>query len=83
MLTPVEYTDSFSETDLIWNAVVQFYRSRVEHIYSSFKRHSMFSYIFRGSIDTLTDALYVNAHTTNIYLRSRIRYCPVGPWVHF
>jgi len=67
----------------VYSAIHQHYRARVEHINGAFVHHAMFSGRFRGSLQTMINALHVTAHTMNVGLHREIRYAPCGPWDHF
>ena len=67
----------------LFNAILSHYRARVEHTNARFKRHGVFQTNFRGALTTLTQILHIVAHTTNIDLKTRIKYPPFGPWPHF
>lgn len=65
------------------NAVISFYRSRVEHMNARFEKHYAFRTPFRGGVESLTDILHITAHTTNVYNHFYPSYEFVGPWRHF
>lgn len=65
------------------NTIVAHYRARIEHQNAKIEKHYMFRTAFRSSLEVLTDALYVTAHTTNVYNYFYPSYPPYGPWPHF
>jgi len=71
-----------THNEATFNAVLSFYRSRVEHVIGYLKRHAMFSTPFRGNIGVLSKSMKLAAHTSNVRLKSHARYRPVGPWPH-
>lgn len=74
---------TLSLEEYITNEIISHYRSRIEHGNGRIEKHYMFKTAFRGSLDVLSDALHVTAHTTNIYNCMYPAYPPTGPWSHF
>ena len=80
---PVRRNAIQSVDDVIWNATIQHYRSRVEHIIGFVvTRHEMFHCEFRGSLETLKNGMILNVHTAAFYLAKYVRYQPFGNWTH-
>eukprot|EP00026_Physarum_polycephalum_P011249 Phypoly_transcript_11456.p1 GENE.Phypoly_transcript_11456~~Phypoly_transcript_11456.p1 ORF type:complete len:177 (+),score=4.07 Phypoly_transcript_11456:606-1136(+) len=72
-----------NERELELNAVISHYRARVEHTNHLMESHAILKGVFRAGISLLSDALFVIAHTTNMYIHKSLRYPTFGNWPHF
>jgi len=82
VLTPFRRDHPLSYSELGYNVIHSFYRSRVEQSIRRIRIHSMFNQVFRGSWNVLDWSMKVIVHTTAVENRFRPKYAYCGPWLH-
>jgi len=83
VLSPIRRDHVLTNSKLVYNTILSFYRSRIEQSIRRIKIHSMFSVVYRGSWEVLDWSMKVIVHTTNVEVRLRPKYAYVGPWLHY
>jgi hypothetical protein len=76
-----------TQLDVYWNAIIAFYRARVEQVIARFKRHQWSQQVFRGSYESLVMHFEITAVMTTLRIRREIKegrplFEVVGPWPH-
>lgn len=76
-----------TQFDIYWNALIGFYRSRVEIVIARLKKHGWCQQVFRGRFDTLCMHHHISSIMTALEIRQEIlagrpQFEVIGPWPH-
>jgi hypothetical protein len=86
LLTPYKHLPGqfLTMEQYAFNSAFSHYRARSEQANQRLlKNHGILTTTFRGSWQTLANAVQVLAHTQNMDNRMYLKYQPIGPWSHW